>query len=646
MMMLGTYLRRCRRLFRTVAARPMLRSGLALAGSFLLGFCLSAASLGNRIQPFPLAVLCTGLTGWLPLAFSMGSVLGYWAHWGMYGLQGVVWIAAGMPVCVLLAQRKLGQEMPMLLPLMAALVVASGGVIFQLWQGDDTAIAMYLLRIALAYGSTWVAMQVRARRDAAADWVAMAVGVLALAQIAPWPAWNLGVLAAGAMAVSMPLPAVALAGLALDLAQISPVPMTAVLCLTGLLRLLPMLPKRWHPASMLAVYLAVMGLCGQVQLQLIPALLAGGLLGSILPQQSRLTHRRGDTGFAQVRLEMAAAVLQQAEQLLEEVEEYPIDEAALIHKAAERACGTCPCRKGCKEQDAAGHLPEHLLHRPLISVDDVPVACKKRGRLMLELRRSQDQYRVLKADRDRQQEYRGAVVQQYGFLSSYLQSLADELPRREEIAAQRYHPEIAVCSAGKEHANGDRCLWFAGTEGKYYLLLCDGMGTGVGASEEAETACTMLRRLLSTGHPARYALRSVNSLCTLRGRAGAVTIDLAEVCLESGKVNLYKWGAAPSWLISREHCERIGQPGPPPGISVRDERETVDRFQLRRGETLVLLSDGIDDGLLAQQGTAWATEAPGELAARLLEQGHGSGSDDATAAVLRLVPYGGRSAEA
>lgn len=638
MMMLGTYVRRYRRVLRALAARPALRTPLELTGLFVLGFCLSAASLGNRIQPFSLAVLCVGLGGWNPLAFTLGSSLGYWLHWGYYGLQGLVWIAAGMPVCVMLSQKKVSKEIPMLLPLMAAMIVAAGGVIFQLWRGDDTPIAMYLLRIGLAFGSTWIISQVRQRRDATADWVAVGILVLSLAQLAPRPMWNLGFLAAGVVAVTMPLPAVALAGLALDLAQVSPVPMTAVLCLAGLLRLVMILPKRWRPMAMASVYLVVMGLCGQVDLYPLPPLLVGGLLGGLLPQQAQPTHRRGETGFAQVRLEMVASVLEQSRQMLVDAVEYPIDEAALMVKAADRACGTCPCRKGCREAEGAKQLPESLLHRPLINLDDVPVACKKRGRLMLELRRSQDQYRILKADRDRQQEYRGAVVQQYGFLSEYLQDLSDQLPKRDSQVRQHFQPELAVCSAGKEAANGDRCMWFAGTAGRYYLLLCDGMGTGVGAAEEARAAGNMLRRLLAAGYPASYALQSFNSLCTLRGRAGAVTVDLAEVCLESGKVNLYKWGAAPSWLLMDGRAEQIGQPGPPPGISVNEGRETVDRFSLRRGETLILLSDGIDSQLIAQKGASWTRESPSILASRILEQGCASGSDDATAAVLRLTP--------
>ena len=179
---------------------------------------------------------------------------------------------------------------------------------------------------------------------------------------------------------------------------------------------------------------------------------------------------------------------------------------------------------------------------------------------------------------------------------------------------------------------------FPGVGCRYYVLLCDGMGTGLGAAQEGETAGELLRQMLTAGFPAEYALRSLNSLLALRGRAGAVTVDLAEILLTTGAVALYKWGAAPSWVLRREGAEKIGTAGPPPGISVGEIRETVDRLSLRRGETLILSSDGLDaDGVL-QTGALAPESPPGELAAYILERGSGKGGDDATCAVVRLQP--------
>ncbi len=638
MMMLGTYVRRWQRAMRRAMADERLRVGLKAGCVAMLGLCLSAASLGNLPQPISMAVLCAGLPGWLPIPFVMGGAAGYGIFWGSAGSQGLLWLAAALPVCLLSGREKLIRRFPLLQSALAGAIVAICGVAVQIWRGETVPILAYFLRIGVAMGVAFLTMQLRRRRDTAADWAALGVLMLGLAQVAPLPFLGLGFVAAGLLCCRLPFPAVALAGLALDLAQITPVPMTAVLCLASVLRLLPRLPAGWQFAAPTAIYLTVMGLCNVWDLLPVPALLLGSLFSGFVPGQQPHTYRRGETGFAQVRLEMAAAVMTHAEQLLLEAEEAPIDEAALIAKAVDRACSTCPSRKDCKERASAAALSPMLLQQPLIHTDDVSVECKKRNRLMLELRRGQDQYRTLKAERDRHQEYRGAVIQQYRFLAEFMEDLADQLPKRGQQEKPCFQPEVAVCSSGKEMANGDRCLWFAGTQCRYYLLLCDGMGTGVGAAAEARAAGDMLRRLLMAGYPAAYALRSINSLCTLRGSAGAVTMDLAEVHMDTGKVMLYKWGAAPSWLLSMNGAEQIGKGGPPPGISVAEYTETVDRLSLRHGQMLVLLSDGIDPAVIAEQIDLMTDEPPGSLAAKLLETGRTAGTDDTTAAVLRLTP--------
>ena len=636
MITISSYYRRLQRIIRRLLTDQRLRLPVRICAHILMGFALSAASLGNQPQPLVLALLCAGSAGWMPALIALGAAAGYWIFWAQAGLQGIVWAAIGLPLCILAGKMRLSRQSSLLMPVLAAFAIALTGLVFQAWWRDDTTIWMYLLRIGMAFGATWIFSEALQQKDPMAQWGTVALGVLGLAQIAPMPFLGLGYLAAGAAAVLLPFPAVAMTGLALDLAQVTPVPMTAVMCVAFLVRLFPRLPK-WSAAILPGVvYLPVMTLCGKWDLMPLLPLLLGGIGAVLLPLPKTLPPRRGATGIAQVRLEMASGVMAQWEQLLLEVKDPPIDEQTILEKGVERACGSCPCRKGCKEIEQAKAMSPQLLHRPLFTLDDLHVSCKKRGRLMVELRRCQDQYRVLKADRDRRREYHGAVIQQYRFMTEYLQDLADELPKKAEKLQQRFQPEIAVCSAGKEQKNGDRCSWFAGPELKYYLLLCDGMGTGAGAAEEAGICVDMLRRLLMAGYPAPYALRSFNSLCVLRGTPGAVSIDLAEISLDSGKTVIYKWGAAPSWLLLSTGAERIGTASTPPGLAVTETQESVERLSLRRGESLVLLSDGVagEDAMARLQHMD--RMSPGEMAAAILEVGREGLADDATAAVVRL----------
>ena len=179
---------------------------------------------------------------------------------------------------------------------------------------------------------------------------------------------------------------------------------------------------------------------------------------------------------------------------------------------------------------------------------------------------------------------------------------------------------------------------FPGPECRYYVLLCDGMGTGLGAAQDGATAAGLLRQMLLAGFPAEHALESLNSLLALRGTAGAVTVDLAELRLDSGIACVYKWGAAPSWVLTRGGAQKIGTATPPPGLSVGEDRVRAEKLSLRRGEVLIMLSDGVDGEGIQHLLDLSPDAPPGELAAEILERGCGNAEDDATAAVIRLRP--------
>ena len=152
---------------------------------------------------------------------------------------------------------------------------------------------------------------------------------------------------------------------------------------------------------------------------------------------------------------------------------------------------------------------------------------------------------------------------------------------------------------------------------------------------EGDSAAALLRQMLTIGFPAEHSLRSLNSILTLRGKGGAVTMDLAEVDMSSGTAVLYKWGAAPSYLLKKSGAEKIGTATPPPGLSVEGAREFSVRLSLRRGEVLILLSDGAEAGETLSRMEHVQDAQPGELAQSVLD-GCSKGEDDATVAVLRL----------
>ena len=635
MIFIESYLDRGRHILRKWALNPRVHTYLRIAGYFLAGFVFSAASLANHPMPLGMSILFA-FSGWGTVVTALGSALGYLVFWGSSGYQGLLWIGGALLAKTVFANRY--QGLLLLYCALSALIISAGGVMFQTRMGDTTPVGIYLLRVGLGTAATALGMRAVQGRNPVLEWFISGLAVLSLGQIMPIPYLGLGFVAGGMLAAAGAFPAAALAGVALDLAQITPVPMTAVLCGGYLVRLIPNCHRAFRYTAPVCVYFLVMALCKQWDIYPVAGLLLGTVLGCHLPTGRVLPHRRGETGGAQVKLELVAGVLSQTEQILLEAPEPVIDEIALVTRAAERACGGCPCRKTCKDSARLIQVASPVLHKPLLSPEELPLACRKSNRFLAELHRSQEHLRSIRADQQRQMEYRSAVVQQYRFLSEYLQDLSDLLGRRISQTNARFEPEVLIFGNRPEEENGDRVSMFAGTMCRYYVLLCDGMGTGMGAVQEGNAAVDILRRLLVAGYPAEHALRSLNSICALRERAGAVTVDLLEIQLDTGKATLYKWGAPAAYLVTRLGAEKIGIAGPPPGLSVTDYRETADKLSLRRGETLILVSDGIGEEEALHCCLRLAGQSPGELANALLDRGKDAGEDDATVITVRLNP--------
>ena len=628
--MTSTALRR--RVGRLLASRPGRIAGTAL-GWFAGGFCLAAASVGRSFQPLALALVCASRGGWRAAAAALGGVLGYLWFWGTGARQGVLWLILGLAVSLCLGDRGISRRQALMLPACAAVVVSGSGVLMLFKFSDQTPVSVYLLRVGLALGATLIFRFWLERRGSWADWLAQGLFVLSLGQIS-LGGWNLGAAAAGWLGAQGALASAALAGLGLELAAPRNAGMTGALCLGFCLRLIPRKPRWLDAAAPALAWAAVTALSGRLELRPLPGLLLGGTARLILPGLGNLEpkRRRGDAAVAQLRLEQMALALRHMEQSLLLTAPVPPDRGAVAERCQRTACDLCPERRGCKGR--LEPLPEKLLEQPGLGEDDLPRGCRKPGRLLLELRRGQEQLRRMKGDRRRLESYQCAARDQYGFLADFLQSLSEELGERREYRPPRFKPEVAMSTRSHREENGDKCIWFPGAGNDYYVLLCDGMGTGAGAAKESREAAELLQRLLRSGFPAEYALRGLNSLAVLRELGGCTTVDLVRLQLDTGRGTLYKWGASSSYLLKNGQLRKIGTASPPPGLSVH-ARETVDRLSLGGGEVLILLSDGAGEDMLLRTPWTAPEPSPGALAAAILERGALEG-DDATVAVVRL----------
>lgn len=588
------------------------RPGVRWAACFGGGLLLSSLRLWGAMQPVAMG-FTAAFTGWRCCAAALGSGLGYLLFWGEAGLQGAVWALGALVLALILPLLDGGRRARLRLALGCMCLVAGAGLSFG--QAGE----LLFLRIALAGASVLVA----ASGDRLSRWLGCGALVCALAGLQPWLGW----LAVGFACAAAPLPASLAAALGAELA--AEIPLTAAAALSFYLaRLLP--PGDWRELAAPPLACGIlMVLFRTWEPWLLVWMGLGAAAGAIAPWRMTAVPRRSRVGAAQVRLEQTARVLGRFQrQLLEFVSPAP-DLYGLTQQMQQTACGACPARSGCVEQK---RLNEELL------TGEEEFQCRKAIQAGNALHRSREQLRRIRASRAKQEEYRMALAQQYGFLCDTLQELSDHLPDRSFHGTPRYRVQVSARSKSRELADGDRASAFPGVGCRYYVLLCDGMGTGPGASEESRQASELIKEMLTAGMAPGAALGSVNSQLTLMDRGGAVTVDLAELRLDTGRVWLYKWGAGPSWLLRRKRAIQLGTPGPPPGLGITAGRESVSRAALLPGDSLVMLSDGVDTAAAFSWPALAKNADPGALAGQILSAA-GNQGDDATAVVIRLLPH-------
>lgn len=201
------------------------------------------------------------------------------------------------------------------------------------------------------------------------------------------------------------------------------------------------------------------------------------------------------------------------------------------------------------------------------------------------------------------------------------------------------------CSAGiRDETSGDSVCSFQNSEGYFYTLVSDGMGSGREAALTSGISAVFLEKLLMAGCPMKGALEMLN--CFIRGSEGEcfTTVDLMEADLLTGRARFIKSGAAPSFVIRGGQLFRLHSKTVPVGIIRALDAEAIS-FDLQDGDTVIMMSDGVTgnyedcpwlyellcSGLMHMDSPAAAARLIGERAAQAMGR-----EDDITVCVMQV----------
>lgn len=163
-------------------------------------------------------------------------------------------------------------------------------------------------------------------------------------------------------------------------------------------------------------------------------------------------------------------------------------------------------------------------------------------------------------------------------------------------------PEIGVCQipATETGICGDAYTCFGDGNGRYILLLSDGMGTGGRAAVDGAMTSGLLERLIKAGFGFDCSLRIVNSALLYKSTEESLsTVDIACIDLYTGETGLFKAGAAPTFVKRSGRVGRAQSHSLPVGI-LRDVGFDRSSLTLKRDDMVVLCSDGA-----TTDGTDW-----------------------------------------
>lgn len=156
---------------------------------------------------------------------------------------------------------------------------------------------------------------------------------------------------------------------------------------------------------------------------------------------------------------------------------------------------------------------------------------------------------------------------------------------------------LCLPAPGKQ-LSGDSYCFLELPDGRSFLVLSDGMGTGRRASEQSGAVIRLMELYIKSGIDTSSAVSMVNMMLT-SGSADVMTASMDICCIDRHKKRaaFVKMGAMPAVVVGPESCRVIEINQPPAGVT-SDLNELYCKMtecEISPGDCIVLYTDGVYD---------------------------------------------------
>ena len=227
-------------------------------------------------------------------------------------------------------------------------------------------------------------------------------------------------------------------------------------------------------------------------------------------------------------------------------------------------------------------------------------------------------YREKKAAEDALKESEknvGALAELYGTYMDSRSVIATQLAVTEQIIEKarykmrRFPAEKAREGEGKitmrigcsqcaaaGSINGDCCGWQDIGDGRTAMIISDGMGKGKKAAAESLLVTRTVLSLLKEGAGVELILKMINEVMLMKENEDSfATVDLVIADRKAARAKFYKTGAAPTLIRRKSAVEEVRLSAVPLGI-VNGLKIKYVEVSLKKGDWLIMMSDGVSDG--------------------------------------------------
>ena len=174
-----------------------------------------------------------------------------------------------------------------------------------------------------------------------------------------------------------------------------------------------------------------------------------------------------------------------------------------------------------------------------------------------------------------------------------LNSSKTEKARIKLVSNANYDIKVATKVISKEEKSGDNFKILDLEDSKKVVMISDGESTGEKANIASLATLKMLEKLLKSGFSEDKAIKIVDNLLKMRGENERfASIDLAVLDELNEKVEFVKFGAAPSFVISKKDIFKIKSSTLPAGC-IENFKYVPDVSKIHKNDIIIMLSDGV-----------------------------------------------------